>query len=105
MTREQLLWIKLAEEANELLAELIHVSLKITQLGTHHSQNEMPENIDRIAGEIADLEAIFALLEIKGLLPKRSPEERKEAIYAKWAKLEKWAKVSEELGFVIPDKT
>lgn len=104
MTREQLLWIKLAEEANELLAELIHVSLKTAQLGTHHSQDCMPENIDRIAAEIADLEAIFTLLEVKGLIPRRTPEERQAATLAKWAKLEKWAKVSEELGFVTPDK-
>lgn len=104
MTRDQLIWIKLAEEANEAAQELVHIALKISQLGLGHAQTGMPENQTRLAAEIADLEAMFALLELKGYLPYRSPAERTAAIQAKWAKLEKWAQVSEELGFVTPEE-
>ena len=104
MTRDQLLWIKLAEEGNEAAQQLVHIALKIAQLGPHHNKTGMPDNTERLVAEIADLEAIFTLLEVKGLIPKRTPEERQAATLAKWAKMEKWAQVSEDLGFVTPDK-
>src|SRR3990167_1077460 len=103
MTRNQLLWIKLAEEGNEAAQQLVHIALKIAQLGPRHNQTGMPDNTERLVAEITDLEAIFTLLEIKGLIPRRTSEERQAATHAKWAKMEKWAKISEDLGFVVPD--
>lgn len=101
MTRDQLLFHKLAEEA----CEVAHVAMKIMQLGAERSHDGLPTNIEKLRNEIGDFQAIVELLDAKGMLPKWSVEKRVAYTLDRWAGLEKWAKVAQELGNVEPDQT
>jgi hypothetical protein len=95
MTKKQFLLLKLSEEC----AEVAQRCSKQIQFGRDEKQKDQDKtNGERLKGELLDLISIWALLEQMGEVPHFSEDEIDLAIENKKIKLQKYLKLSNDLG-------
>lgn len=92
MNREQHAFLKLGEECNEVAM----LCSKIIQFGLD-SEYEGQTNRERLTAELNDIMGCLLNLQVETDF---SFDEDREAVWAKFEKMEKFRKISEELGFV-----
>ena len=94
MTREQFLYTKLAEECNEVA----HICSKIVQFGAqdYHPHTHI-QNVQALHGELNDMKAVIQMLNDECGMGYRIDV---QGIEKKKAKINKWAAISTEMGFV-----
>ena len=92
MNHEQHAFLKLGEECNEVAM----LCSKIIQFGLD-SEYEGQTNRERLTAELNDIMGCLLNLQVETDF---SFDEDREAVWAKFEKMEKFRKISEELGFV-----
>lgn len=95
MKRNQFLLMKLMEECSEV-AQRASKQIQFGKLETQNGQGKT--NGERLKDEILDLMAIVKMLELSNEIPVVGLQEYSEACVAKQFKLNKYLKMSNELG-------